>query len=349
MEKQRQRQEEGNNRRKQTEKMVKKQLNTFIDRQLYDKASKLILQNERNWRSIENNGLNNASTEMTMEIEIHYNMILKKILMLTVPMVYCIVYYNGNLVVTGKIKMIYKHAAIVQNSLRMKELFENDFLNECMNTILHDINEKSKSDGTKGIDTIMDDVIGEHGSDGKSKATNVKSNSRSEVILNTLVSVSNDVLQNCFKGNIDELGREARKQKTDDDDVNNRITLSHIENRSDVIDVDENELRATVQNRTQQQSDGGMNNNASKSSLEAYLSNRCIIGCQPIINDCNNKRIINENSIFYFRFLGGMLNIKHSVEKIEELHKANEHAAINNARAPPSVGSMYFESMGPDT
>ena len=203
------------------------------------------------------------------------------------------------------------------------------------NTILDEINEKSKSHGTKGIDTIMDDVIGDDGSDSES-------NSRIEVILNTLVSVSNNVLQNCFKGNVNELGREARKQKVNDDDVNNEITLSHIENRSDVIDVDENELLAT---------EGGMDNNVSKSSLEADLLNRstCIIGRQPIINDRNNKQIINKNSIFYSRFLGGMLNIKHSVEKIEELHKKNEQPAINNARAPLLVGSVYFESIGPDT
>ena len=85
--------------------------------------------------------------------------------------------------------------------------------------------------------------FGDDGGDGKSP-TDVKSNSRIEVILNTLVSVSNDVLQNCMRRNIHvlELGREAREEKVDDhDDVNKGIMLSHIENSSDVIDVDESD------------------------------------------------------------------------------------------------------------
>ena len=170
---------------------------------------------------------------------------------------------------------------------------------------------------SSGFDTLMDDQLGaSYDVNSIDKLASFSTRSRLPIgmILERLVSVSNNVLQACLSSS---------------KDTNSGMLLSHIEKRSDVIDIDENELQHRVQKCTQQQASGGSgskDNYVNKGLLEADLMKRYLIGRKPIINDYSknsnyNKNSSNDNSIFDFRLLGSMSNLRERVGKIEESSK----------------------------
>ena len=163
-------------------------------------------------------------------------------------------------------------------------------------TIRANLGIKSKSGGNGGLietDTLMDgdDCVQQR-------------NCRVEIIFNRLVSVSNDALQYCAKhtGSFDK-----------NSNCGNGIILSQIQNRSDVIDVDESELQTIVQQCTQEASDDIQDNNANEPFLETQLSKRYIIGRKPIINHCINTKKSgnnNKNTVCNLQLLRGIVNIR---------------------------------------
>ena len=285
--------------------------------------------------------------------------------------------------------------------------------------ICSDIDETaSEFGGQKGIDTLMDDVIG-HGGDNSSKVVH-KNISRLEVILDRIVSVSNNVLQLCVQSaagglvnvsNVSYVPHELKQDSNDfgscsyvssayrhdivfdiDDENNvsndnsNGIFLSHIEKQSDVIDIDESDLQNRVQKCTPQQGLGlstngngemDMDNYVNKPLLEADLIKRYIIGRKLIVNDCNkiqNENVVingiantRENNVFNFRFLGGMVSIRQSVQKIQQIYSQTKlrntdsieshgslplitNASSTNSMTATNVSSFpYFESMNSET